>query len=200
MILLLILSTFAFQTTGGRPMDGYLEMPSTSPKAVLIYFHRYTEKGEAVKDWESITTRGYAVAGYTNFPATEIVQKANDAVIALRKNPDLQNPPLIAVGASMGALYASQWFAANSQVRALVLIVPGSADICEYLQRSGNRPVFLIQAENDDTSYGSGAKIRQCIPNGKQYMLKGAGHAFPAEAVSGEVANWLDSLPLTENK
>ena len=200
MILLLILSTFAFQTTGGRPVDGYLEMPSSPPRAVLLYFHRYTEKGDAVETWESITKRGYAVAGYTNFPATDVIQKANDAVIALHKNPDLQDKPVIAVGASMGALYASQWFAANSQARALVLIVPGSADICDYLERSGGRPVFLIQAENDDTSYGSGAKIRQCMPNGKQYMLKGAGHAFPPDAIAGDIANWLDSLTLTEKQ
>jgi dienelactone hydrolase len=200
MILLLILSTFAFQTTGGRPVDGYLEMPSSPPRAVLLYFHRYTEKGDAVQTWEKITSRGYAVTGYTNFPATDVVQKANDAVIALQKNPDLQNKPVVAVGASMGGIYASQWFAANSQARALILIVPGSADICESLQRSNGRPVFLIQAENDDTSYGSGAKIRQCMPNGKQYMLKGAGHNFPPDAIIGEIANWLDSLPLAEKQ
>jgi dienelactone hydrolase len=200
MILLLILSTFAFQTTGGRPVDGYLEMPSSSPRAVLLYFHRYTEKGDAVQTWEKITARGYAVAGYTNFPATDVIQKANDAVIALNKNPDLQNKPVVAVGASMGGIYASQWFAANPAARALILIVPGSADICESLQRSNGRPVFLIQAENDDTSYGSGAKIRQCMPNGKQYMLKGAGHNFLPDDIIGEIANWLDSLPLTENQ
>src|SRR4029078_11674083 len=107
---------------------------------------------------------------------------------------------VIAVGASMGALYASQWFAANSQARALVLIVPGSADICDYLERSVGRRVFLIQAENDDTSYGSGAKIRQCMPNGKQYMLKGAGHNFLPDAIIGDIANWLDSLTLSQNQ
>jgi len=200
MILLLILSTFAFQTTGGRPIDGYLEMPSTPPRAVLLYFHRYTEKGDAVQTWEKITGRGYAVAGYTNFPASDVIQKANDAVIALHKNPNLQDKPVIAIGASMGAMYAAQWFASNPQARALILIVPGSADICESLQRSEGRPVFLIQAENDDTSYGSGAKIRQCMPNGKQYMLKGAGHNFLPDAIIGDIANWLDSLTLSQNQ
>src|SRR5262245_57512352 len=111
MILLLILSMFSFQTSTGRPMEGYLQMPSTSPKAVILYFHRYTEKGDAVKNWESIVTRGYAIAGFLNFPADEIVQKGNAAAVALRNNPDLQNKPIIAVGASMGALYATQWFA-----------------------------------------------------------------------------------------
>jgi len=198
MILLLILSTFAFQS-GGRPMDGYLEMPSTAPRAVLLYFHRYVEKADAVKTWDSMTSRGYAVAGYTNYPPSNVVPMANDAIAALR-NQGLQDTPVVAVGASMGAIYAAQWFAANSQVRALILIVPGSADICESLERSGGRPVFLIQAENDDTTFGSGAKIRQCMPNGKQYMLKGAGHLFPPGTVSDEIANWLDSLPLTQNK
>lgn len=181
-------------------MDGFLQMPSTQPKAVLLYFHRYVEKADAVKTWDSMPAHGYAVAGYTNFPPSNVVQMANDAVIALHKDPNLQNTPVIAVGASMGAIYATQWFAANPQVRALVLIVPGSTDICDYMNRSGGRPVFLIQAENDDTTFGSGAKIRQCIPNVKQYMLKGAGHLFPPAAVTDEIANWLDSLPLTENQ
>jgi|GEM_PF-2795242 len=198
MILLLILSTFAFQS-GGQPLDGYLVMPSTPPRAVLLYFHRYIEKGDAVQTWEGITSRGYAVAGFTNFPANNLIPKSNDAIAALRQS-GLQNTPVVAVGASMGAIYASQWFAANPYVRALVLIVPGSADICDTLQRSGGRPVFLIQAENDDTTFGSGAKIRQCLPNGKQYMLKGAGHSFPPDAVTDTIANWLDSLPLTENQ
>ena len=198
MILLLIFSAFVFQS-GGQPLDGYLEMPSAPPRAVLLYFHRYTEKGEAVQTWEGMTSRGYAVAGYTNFPANNLIPKSNDAIAAVRKN-GLQDTPVIAVGASMGAIYAAQWFAANSQVRALILIVPGSANICESLKRSGGRPVFLIQAENDDTTFGSGATVRQCLPNGKQYMLKGAGHSFPPDRVNDVIANWLDSLPLTENK
>src|SRR5262245_53286922 len=118
MILLLVLSTFMFQSNG-QPVNAYLEMPSGSPKALLLYFHCYTEKGNAVQTWEPITSRGYAVAGYTNFPVNNVVPKANDAVAYLRKN-GLQDKPVIAMGASMGSIYAAQWFAANSNVRALI--------------------------------------------------------------------------------
>jgi len=198
MLLLLVLSTFIFQS-GQRTIDGYLEMPSTPPRALLVYFHRYTEKGEAVETWEGMTSRGYAVAGYTNFPVNNVVPMANDAVSTLRKN-GMQNTPIIAMGASMGSIYAARWFAANPQVRALILIVPGSEDICESLTHSGGRPVFLIQADNDDTTFGSGAKIRKCLPNGKQYMVQGAGHNFPPDAITGVIADWLDALPLMENQ
>jgi pimeloyl-ACP methyl ester carboxylesterase len=198
MILLLVLSTFIFHSSQ-RPVDGYLEMPSAPPRALLLYFHRYTEKGEAVETWEGITSRGYAVAGYTNFPVSHVVPMANDAVSTLRQN-GMQGIPVIAMGASMGAIYAAQWFAANPQVRALILIVPGSEDICDSLSHSGGRPVFLIQAENDDTTFGSGAKIRKCLPNGKQYLVKGASHNFPPDAIIGEIADWLDSLPLMERQ
>jgi pimeloyl-ACP methyl ester carboxylesterase len=123
---------------------------------------------------------------------------ANDALRVLR-DKGMQSTPTIAMGASMGSLYAAQWFATNPQVRALILIVPGSENICDLLKKSGGRPVFLIQADQDDTTFGSGAKIRQCIPNGKQYMVKGAGHNFPPDAIFGVISEWLDSLPLADD-
>jgi pimeloyl-ACP methyl ester carboxylesterase len=85
-------------------------------------------------------------------------------------------------------------------VRALVLIVPGSEEICDDFKRAGGRPVFLIQADQDDTTFGSGAKIRKCMPNGKQYVVKGASHDFPPDAIFGVISDWLDSLPLTNNQ
>ena len=157
MILLLILSTFTFQHTGVG-MNGYLDMPSTPPKALIVYFHRYIEKGDAVQLWgEALTPHGYAVAGFTAPAGGTAVTMANSALVQLRKNPDLQTTPVIAVGASMGALTAARWFAANSDVRALVLIVPGSPDTCTYLESSGGRPVFLIHAEKDELCFASGA-------------------------------------------
>ena len=197
MVLLLILSTFTFQNAG-IGTEGYLDMPSGSPKALIIYFHRYVEKGDVIQVWgESLTPHGYAVAGFTARPGGNILEMNNSALTELRRKPELTNVPVIAVGASMGALSAAQWFASNPSVRALVLIVPGSPDICHYLKSASGRPVFLIQAENDEISYGSGAKIRACLASGKQYMLKGAGHLFPPNAVSSEIVQWLDALPLT---
>lgn len=179
-------------------MQGYLALPSQKPKALLIYFHRYVEKGDAVKLWnESLTPRGYAVAGFTAPRAGNILEVTENALSSLRKNPQLQDVPVIAMGASMGTLPAAQWFASNSKVRALILIVPGSPDICSYLKPSAGRPVFLIQAENDETTHGSGVKIRQCIAPGKPLMLKGAGHLFPPSLVANEISQWLDSLPLS---
>lgn len=198
MVLLLVLSTFIFQS-GQRPVDGYLATPSTPPRALLLYFHRYTEKGESVGTWDGMTARGYAVAGFTNFPASNIVPMANGALASLRQN-GMQSTPVIAMGASMGSLYAAEWFATNPQVRALILIVPGSEDICNLFKKSAGRPVFLIQADQDDTTFGSGAKIRQCLPNGKQYMVKGAGHDFSPDTIIGVISDWLDSLPLTSNQ
>jgi dienelactone hydrolase len=197
MILLLILSTFTFQT-GGADMQGYLALPSQQPKALLIYFHRYVEKGDAVKLWgEALNSHGYAVAGFTAPPAGNILKITENALVSLRKNPQLENVPVIAVGASKGTLSAAQWFASNSEVRALILIVPGSPDICSFLKASAGRPVFLIQAENDETTHGSGAKIRECFAPGKPVMLKGAGHLFPPSLVANDISQWLNSLPLT---
>ncbi len=179
-------------------MQGYLAMPSHQPKALLLYFHRYVEKGDAVKLWgESLNPHGYAVAGFTTTSAGNIVQAASNALLSLRKNPDLENVPVIAVGASMGAVSAAQWFASSSKVRALVLIVPGSPDICSYLKAAAGRPVFMIQAENDEITQGSGAKIRECLNPAKPFILKGSGHLFPPSAVANDISRWLDSLPLT---
>lgn len=179
-------------------MQGYLALPSQPPKALLIYFHRYVEKGDAVKLWgESLTPRGYAVAGFTAPPAGNIMEVTESALLSLRKNPALEDVPVIAMGASMGTLSAAKWFASSSKVRALILIVPGSPDICSFLKASAGRPVFLIQAENDETTHGSGAKIRQCLTPGKPFMLKGAGHLFPPSSVANEISEWLDSIPLT---
>jgi hypothetical protein len=200
MVLLLILSTFTFQhfQHSGGGLQGYLYMPSTPPKALILYFHRYVEKGDAVKNWgEGLTPRGYAVAGYTASSGGNAEQMANHAIIELHKKPELARIPFIAVGASMGAESAARWFASNSQVRALVMIVPGAPGICDYLKSSGGRPIFLIQAENDEVSYGSGAKIRECTPAAKKMMLKGASHIFPPSAVAKDIADWLDSLPLS---
>ena len=197
MILFLILSTFTFQS-GGLGMEGYLDMPNDTPRALIFYFHRYVEKADAIKLWgEALTPHGYAVTGFIARPGGNILEMSNGSLLELRKKPNLSEVPVIAVGASMGALSAAQWFASNSKVRALVLIVPGSPDICSYLKSAAGRPVFLIQAENDEISHGSGAKIRACLPSGKQYMLKGAGHLFPADAVSGEIVQWLNGLTLT---
>jgi hypothetical protein len=199
MILLLILSTFTFQNSG-IGTEAYLAMPSESPRALVIYFHRYVEKGDAVQLWgESLTPSGYAVAGFTARPGANIVEMNNSALAELRKKPELTNIPVVAVGASMGALSAAQWFASNRSVRALVLIVPGSTDICSYLKSAAGRPVFLIQAENDEISYGSGAKIRTCT-SGKQFLLKGAGHLFPPNAVAAEIVEWLNALPLADRE
>jgi hypothetical protein len=196
MILLLILSTFTFQTAGAD-MQGYLALPSHPPKALLIYFHRYVEKGDAVNLWgESLNSRGYAVAGFTAPRSGNILEVTENALLSLRKNPALQNVPVIAMGASMGTLTAAQWFASSSRVRALILIVPGSPDICSFLKASAGRPVYLIQAENDETTHGSGAKIRQCVTPGKPFLLKGAGHLFPPSSVANEISQWLDSIPL----
>jgi pimeloyl-ACP methyl ester carboxylesterase len=196
MILLLILSTFTF-SDAGMGTDGYLDMPEGPPRALIIYFHRYVEKGNAVQEWgESLTRQGYAVAGVTARPGGNIVEMNNSALAALRKKPELANVPVIAMGASMGALSASQWFASNATVKGLILIVPGSPDICHYLKSAAGRPVFLIQAENDELSYGSGAKVRTCANAAKHYLLKGAGHLFPPQAVAAEVAQWLNALPL----
>jgi hypothetical protein len=200
MVLLLILSTFTFQHSGAS-LEGYLDMPSQSPKALILYFHRYVEKGDAVKTWgQVLTPRGYAVAGFTSAPSRNAEEIANHALIELRKNPALEKIPVIAVGASMGAESAARWFATNSRVRALVLIVPGAPAICEELKRTNGGPIFLIQAENDEISYGSGAKIRECAPAAKKLMLKGASHVFPPSAVARDIADWLDSLPLSSTR
>ena len=197
MILLLILSTFTFQS-GGADRQAYLAMPSHPPKALVFYFHRYVEKGDAVKLWgESLNPRGYAVAGFTSTSFGNIPEAASNALLSLQKNPDLEKVPVIAVGASMGSVSAAQWFASNSKVRALVLIVPGSPDICSHLKAAAGRPVFLIQAENDEITQGSGAKIRECLGAAKPFLLKGTGHLFPPSAVAKEISQWLDSLPLT---
>jgi hypothetical protein len=194
MILLLILSTFTFQTAGIES-EGYLEMPSTPPKALLVYFHRYVEKRDAVKIWgELMTSRGYAVAGFTAQPGRSVVEMANHALVSLRKKPELQKIPVIAMGASMGSLTAAEWFAVNNDVRAVVLIVPGSPKICSYLKSAGGRPAFLIQADRDEITHASGSKVRACVTTGNHYMLKGAGHIFPPAAVSGEIIRWMDSL------
>lgn len=200
MILLLILSTFTFQH-GGADMQGFLAMPSHPPKALLLYFHRYVEKGDAVKLWgESLNPNGYAVAGFTAPSSGNILEAAENALLSLRKNPELEKVPVIAIGASMGAVSAAQWFASSSKVRGLILIVPGSPDICSFLKAASGRPVFLIQAENDEITHGSGAKIRKCLSSGKPFMLKGAGHLFPPSSVANEISQWLDSLPLSTTK
>ena len=170
-------------------------MPTTQPKALIIYFHRYVEKRDAVTAWgETMTSRGYAVAGFTAEPGRSPVEMANHALLSLRKKPELQNIPVIAMGASMGTLSAAQWFATNSEVRAVILIVPGSPTICSHLKSAGGRPSFLIQADQDEITHASGSKVRECIPQSNQYMLKGAGHIFPPAAVSGEIIRWLESL------
>jgi hypothetical protein len=194
MIFLLILSTFTFQTAGGES-DGFLEMPSTPPKALVLYFHRYVEKRDAVTLWgEFLTPRGYAVAGFTAEPGRPVMEMANQALLSLRRKPELQKVPVIAMGASMGSLSAAQWFAANSDVRALILIVPGSPTICSYLKSAGGRPAFLIQADQDEVTHGSGSKVQECVPAANRFLLKGAGHIFPPAAVSGEIIRWIDSL------
>ena len=179
--------------------QGYLAMPSQPPRALVFYFHRYVEKGDAVQQWdEALTPSGYAVAGFTARPGGKVVQMTNSALAELRKKPELVQAPVVAIGASMGALSAAEWFASNPSVRALVLIVPGSLDICSYLKSAAGRPVFLIQAENDEVSYTSGAKIRACA-SGKHFLLKGAGHIFPPSAISNEIAEWLNTLTLTNS-
>ena len=199
MIFLLILSTFTFQTSG-TGNDGFLEMPSQQPKALILYFHRYVEKRDAVKLWgESLTPNGFAVAGFTATLGGDTVAMANGALLALRNQPGLEKVPVIALGASMGAIPAARWFATNSQVRALILLVPGSTDICTSLQSSAGRPVLLIQAENDEITHTSGAKIRACMTSGKHSILKGHGHLFPPSAVSNEISQWLDALPRDQN-
>jgi alpha-beta hydrolase superfamily lysophospholipase len=191
MFFLLVLSTFAFQ--GG---EAYLEMPSNPPKAVIFYFHRYVEKGNSVQAWgESLTPAGYAVAGFTAVPGKNPVELANNALLNLRKNSALQEVPVFAMGASMGALSAAKWFAANSKIRGLILIVPGSPDICNHLTSAAGRPVYLIQAENDELTYGSAAKLRTCVSSTNQFLLKGQGHLFAPSAVTGEIIRWLNALP-----
>ena len=182
-------------------MQGYLARPSHTPKALVLYFHRYVEKGDAVKLWgESLNPHGYAVAGFRSPASGNIMEVAENALLSLRKNPELEKVPVIAVGASMGAVSAAQWFASSSKVRALILIVPGSPDICSSLKRASGRPVFLIQAENDEITHGSGARIRECLGSGKSYMLKSAGHLFPPSSVANEISQWLDTLPLNTTK
>ncbi len=198
MFFLLLITTFTFHNRGAA-VQGFVEMPSNPPRAVVLYFHRYVEKGDSIAVWaQGLTPRGYAIASFTTIPTPDPVGLANGAVAGLRMQPGLESTPLVAVGTSMGSLTAAQYFAANSDVKALVLIVPGSTQICTFLEHAKGRPVFLIQADQDEVTYGSGAEIRKCMTgNGKQLILNGASHIFPPEAVTGEIANWLDTLNFT---
>jgi pimeloyl-ACP methyl ester carboxylesterase len=135
------------------------------------------------------------VAGYDAINTNPVVA-AQSALKSLRGRKPLAAVPAIAIGASLGSKAASDWFAADSAVSALALIVPGGGSgACEAFIKAGSRPVMLIQAQNDEVVGPEANQFRECLPSTANYlMLPSAGHRFPASLVSDEIRKWLDSV------
>jgi len=196
LFLIFLLQTFQF-TNANLPIEGYLALPdSQPPKALILYFHRAIEDRSAVKDWGALLTpKGFAVAGYTaSKNTTELVAEARAALSALRKNKALANIPVYAAGASMGSRAASALFAADPQIRGLILIVPGGDQVCAAFAKSADRPVLLIQAAKDEiVPPGVACEIQQCLPkkNATHHLLPNATHRFPASTIAPKIIDWL---------
>lgn len=187
-------AVFVFESNG-KIVEGLVSMPGGGPRALVLYFHRSIEDRSAVNAWsELLGKRGYALAGYSATGSTNYVEEARSAVAALRKQKALAALPVAAMGASLGTRAAAQWFAADPEVKALVLIVPGDAVQCMQLAKSAGRPVLMIQAENDEIVEPSDAEtLRKCLPPASMLrILPGKGHRFPPSDVSETIAQWLE--------
>jgi len=184
---------FSFESDG-KKVEGYIVSPAPPAKALVLYFHRSIENREAVKEWARLLgSHGYAVAGYTATPTSDLVAQAGRAVRSLRSGKELRQIPFLFMGASLGTRVAAQLFAAETQARALVLIVPGSKEICGLL-KSEKRPIFLIQAEKDEIVSHSETIYRCLSSTSKHLLLKSTGHRFPPSQVSAQIVEWLDSI------
>lgn len=188
-------AAFVFES-GGKTVEGVVLLPGGIPRALVLYFHRSIEDKSAVNVWgELLAERGYAVAGYSATGSTHYVEEARSAVAALRKQKALSALPVVAMGASLGTRAAVRWFAADPEVKALVLIVPGDAEgACAQMAKAAGRPLLMIQAENDEIVEPSDAEaLRKCLPPGSVLqMLPGKGHRFAPSEISGRILQWLD--------
>lgn len=187
-------STFVFHA-GGRRIEGLVQSGTTPPKALILYFHRAIEDRSAVQAWSAVLgNAGYVLAGYTATGGSNFVEEANAALASLLSRKDLKSVPVISMGASLGTRAAVQWFAADSKVRALVLMAPGEPEAtCAALAKSGGRPVLILQAENDEIVPPENAEaIRKCAPPAARIeILKGKSHRFPPSEVSATILQWL---------
>jgi len=189
--------TFVFQNAGSR-IEGYVVQAPKNPRALILYFHRAIEDRNSVKEWGRLLgPAGYAVAGYTATSSADKMSEVKSAVKSLRSKKQLQSLPLVVMGASMGTRTAAQLFALDPAVKALILIVPGSPEICDYLKKANERPVHLILAEKDEIMGKNAGLLLNCLPNNtKQLTLPGALHRFPPSLVSSDIVDWLNSLNL----
>jgi dienelactone hydrolase len=193
LLLLANLQTFQFAYQN-QAVEGYLIMPEGKPKAVVLYFHRAIEDRNAVKDWSSqLGPKGYAVAGYTSTGSKDVVAEARAATESLRRNKGIASLPVYAAGGSMGCKAAAGLFAAEPQIRGLIVVVPGGDQICDAMAKSGTRPILLIQAEQDEVVDPEAAKeIKACLPKtGTFHLLNGASHRFPVSAIAPQILDWL---------
>ena len=190
-------SVFTFESDS-KQVEGYVILPSKAPKALILYFHRAIEDREAVTEWAKLLgPQGYAVAGYTATSADNVVEEAKKAVNSLRNQKEIASLPIVVMGASMGTKAASGLFAEQAEIRALILMVPGDAEnICQAFSKAKGRPIFLIQADQDQiVGAQSAASIHQCLPkNAKYVLLKNTTHRFPPSQVSTEISNWLKAV------
>lgn len=187
--------TFTF-SDDGKIIEGYFSLPET-PKALILYFHRSVEDRNAVLEWSKLLNpAGYAVAGYTRTITKNILLQENAALQELRKRKGFAAIPLISMGASMGAPEAAKLFGSSPQIRALILLVPGSESICEDFSKANGRPIFLIYAEKDEiVDMGNSKKLVNCLPkkNCRSDLLAGQTHRFPPALVSPQIIEWLNS-------
>src|SRR5262249_28167341 len=134
-------------------------------------------------------------AGYTATESSNTVEAAEGAYHSLKQRKELAALPVSVIGASMGTAAACGLFAAEKEIRALVLMVPGNPDIfCPAFKKIEGRPLFLIQAEQDEVVGAQTAeKIKVCLPSQAKYsLLKGSGHRFPPSAVIEKILEFLN--------
>lgn len=187
--------TFTFQSQG-QSVEGLIAVPSSRPKALILYFHRSIEDREAVEEWASLLTKdGYAIAGYTADQTLDAQIEAEDALKSLVSQKRFASTPILAMGASMGTVAAAQLFGDNQRVKALILLVPPSPMLCHDVENAGSRRVLLIQAENDEVAGTNAPAIKKCMPpTTDAFVLRDATHRFPAASASPQILQWLNKL------
>jgi dienelactone hydrolase len=181
----------------GKKIEGFLALPGSQPKALILYFHRGVEDRTAVMEWGKVLNpSGYAVAGYTRTKTKNFLTQATGALQELRKRNPLASIPCIAMGASMGTPEAAELFASSPQIKGLILLVPGSDNICKSFSQANGRPVLMIYAENDEIVDRTTSKeLIKCLPKTGAIaeMLPGQSHRFPPSLISNKILQWLDT-------